>query len=78
MNALVSALKDELSELQRHVIILRFFENFSLRETAAILDINANHVKVIQHRGMAKLRKRLALELKQPAAELPAIKLNQG
>ena len=52
-------LNNELSEIQRYVIILRFMEGFSLRETAVILDKKVNHVKVIQHRGIAKLRRLL-------------------
>lgn len=52
-------LNSELSDIQRHVIILRFMEGFSLRETAAIVDKKVNHVKVIQNRGVAKLRKSL-------------------
>src|ERR671923_1345095 len=59
MEALIFALKTQLSELQRHVIILRFLEDFSLRETAEIVGKNVNHVKVIQSRGIAKLRKSL-------------------
>jgi RNA polymerase sigma-70 factor (ECF subfamily) len=59
MDALIFALKTQLSELQRHVVILRFLENFSLRETAEIVGKNVNHVKVIQNRGIAKLRKSL-------------------
>lgn len=57
LTAFRDILNNELSEIQRHVIILRFMENFSLRETAAILGKNVNHVKVIQNRGMAKLRR---------------------
>lgn len=48
---------NELSEIQRHVIILRFIEDFSLRETAVIVGKKVNNVKVIQNRGIAKLRK---------------------
>ena len=57
LTAFRDILNNELSEIQRHVIILRFMEDFSLRETAAILGKNVNHVKVIQNRGMAKLRR---------------------
>jgi RNA polymerase sigma-70 factor, ECF subfamily len=53
---LLAALQHDLTADQRHVIILRFLEGFSLRETAAILGKEANHVKVIQNRGIAKLR----------------------
>lgn len=61
MQALISAVTTELTDDQRHVIILRFLEDFSLRETAAIIGKNVNHVKVIQNRGIAKLRKSLSL-----------------
>jgi RNA polymerase sigma-70 factor (ECF subfamily) len=53
---LVSSLYKDLSDIQRHVIILRFLENFSLRETATYLGKNVSNVKVIQSRGIAKLR----------------------
>jgi len=81
LDALVSALRSQLNELQRHVIILRFLEDFSLRETAAILEINVNYVKVIQNRGIAKLRTCLGLEIKNRAILSPegiTNKLNQG
>src|SRR5436190_1632041 len=51
------ALQNELTEDQRHVIILRFLEAFSIRETARILSKKEDHVKVIQSRAIAKLRK---------------------
>ena len=51
------AVRDELSEDQRHVIVLRFLEEFSIRETAAILGKNEDHVRVIQNRAIAALRK---------------------
>jgi RNA polymerase sigma factor (sigma-70 family) len=64
------AIKHDLTDDQRHVIILRFLEEFSLRETAALLGKSIGHVKVIQTRALAKLRKacrrsevRLALSL---------------
>jgi RNA polymerase sigma-70 factor (ECF subfamily) len=49
-------IRNELTYDQRHVIILRFLEEFSLRETAAILGKQVGHVKVIQGRALAKLR----------------------
>ena len=52
----MAMIRHELTDDQRHVIILRFLEEFSLRETAAILGKDANHVKVIQSRALAKLR----------------------
>ena len=59
MEALVTAMNTELTEDQRHVIILRFLEDFSLKETAQIVGKEVNNVKVIQNRGIAKLRKAL-------------------
>ena len=47
----------DLTADQRHVIILRFLEEFSMRETAAILGKDENHIKVIQSRALAKLRR---------------------
>lgn len=49
-------LQTELTADQRHVIVLRFLEEFSLRETAAIMDKTVEHVKVIQTRAIAALR----------------------
>jgi RNA polymerase sigma-70 factor (ECF subfamily) len=61
METLIFSIKNELSEIQRHVIILRFIEDFSLGETAAIVGKNVNHIKVIQNRGVTKLRKCLGM-----------------
>jgi RNA polymerase sigma-70 factor (ECF subfamily) len=63
MEALISAMNTELTEDQRHVIILRFLEDFSLKETAEIIGKEVNNIKVIQNRGIAKLRKVLGLQL---------------
>ena len=63
MEALISTANNDLTDIQRHVIILRFLEGFSLRETAAIIGKNINHIKVIQNRGIARLRKSLCLKL---------------
>lgn len=54
---ILKAIEDELTENQRQVILLRFMEQFSLQETAAIMGKKENHVKVIQSRAIAKLRK---------------------
>jgi len=58
-DAVIIAIKHKLTEDQRHVIILRFLEGFSLRETADIMGKEVYNVKVIQNRGVAKLRKAL-------------------
>jgi RNA polymerase sigma-70 factor (ECF subfamily) len=63
MEGLVTAMNSELTEDQRHVVILRFLEDFSLKETAEIVGKDVNNIKVIQNRGIAKLRKALGLHL---------------
>ncbi len=52
-------IRDRLTEDQRHVVVLRFLEEFSLRETAVILGKRVEHVKVIQGRAIVALRKTL-------------------
>jgi RNA polymerase sigma-70 factor (ECF subfamily) len=63
MEALITAMNTELTEDQRHVIILRFLEDFSLKEAAEIIGKEVNNIKVIQNRGIAKLRKAMGLHL---------------
>ena len=53
------AMRKHLTRDQRHVLILRFIEGFSLRETAAIIGKEVSNVKVIQNRAVAALRKAL-------------------
>ncbi len=53
------ALIYDLTNDQRHVVVLRFVEGFSLKETAVITGGKVGTVKVIQNRGMAALRKAL-------------------
>jgi RNA polymerase sigma-70 factor, ECF subfamily len=57
IDTLLLAIRNDLTEDQRHVIILRFLEEFSLRETAQIIGKDIQNIKVIQNRGIAKLRK---------------------
>ena len=52
-------IQHDLTSDQQHVITLRFFEEFSLRETAELIGKKESHVKVIQNRAIAKLRKAL-------------------
>ena len=67
------ALQHTLTSDQRHVIVLRFLEEFNLRETAAIMGKTVEHIKVIQSRALAKLR--LVLEHKEMRKALPAQEL---
>jgi len=56
MDAVMLAINNDLTNDQRHVIILRFLEGLSLKETAEIVGKNVDSVKVLQSRGIAKLR----------------------
>lgn len=56
---ILHAIQHELSEDQRQVVVLRFLEEFSLRETAAILGKREDHVRVIQNRAIGALRRSL-------------------
>ena len=58
-DAILKAIQNDLTEDQRHVIILRFLEGFSLQETATIIGKAVSNVKVIQNRAIAALRKSL-------------------
>jgi len=58
---LTSALYTDLTYEQRHVIILRFLEDFSLKETSEILGENISRVKVIQNKAISQLRKALGI-----------------
>jgi RNA polymerase sigma-70 factor, ECF subfamily len=53
------AIRNDLTDYQRHVIILRFLEGFSLRDTAVILGKTVNIVKAAQNRAIVILRKAL-------------------
>jgi RNA polymerase sigma-70 factor (ECF subfamily) len=58
-DAVLKAIQNDLTEDQRHVIILRFLEGFSLQETATIIGKAVSNVKVIQNRAITALRKSL-------------------
>ena len=72
METVLHAIKHDLTDDQRHVIILRFFEEFSLRETAALLGKSIGYVKVIQTRALAKLRKACQRHELKPATAMPS------
>jgi len=60
LRSLLRAIYYDLTKDQRHVMVLRFFEGFSISETAAIMGKTVDNIKIIQNRGIAKLRKVLA------------------
>jgi RNA polymerase sigma-70 factor (ECF subfamily) len=53
------AIKNDLTDYQRHVIVLRFLEGFSLCETGMILGKPARDIKAAQSRAIRNLRKAL-------------------
>ena len=57
------AIMNNLTDDQRHVIILRCMEGFSVKETAAIIGKKVGNVKVIQTRAIAVLRGALDYQL---------------
>jgi len=57
------AIKNHMTKEQRHVIVLRFLEGFSLRETAEIIGKNVSNVRALQNRGIANVRKVLNQEV---------------
>ena len=58
-DVILDVIRNDLTDDQGHVIILRFLEDFSLNETAEILGKEVSHIKVIQRRAIAKLRQGL-------------------
>jgi RNA polymerase sigma-70 factor (ECF subfamily) len=60
--SIMRAIQSHLTVDQRHVIVLRFLEGFSVHETAAIIGKEESNVKVIQNRAIAALRKALGHE----------------
>ncbi len=56
------ALLDELTEDQREVIVLRVVAELSLAETAEVTGRPVGAVKALQHRGLARLHRRVHAE----------------
>ena len=50
---------DDLTELQREVVNLRFIGDLSLKETAEAMSKNVNSVKAIQHAAIKKLKQKI-------------------
>ena len=71
--AISQAILKDLTDYQRHVIILRFFEQFSLCETAAILGKSVNIVKAAQNRAIITLRKALSYQVIEGGAIPPGL-----
>lgn len=71
---ILHAIQNELTADQRHVIVLRFVEQFSLRETANIMGKAVEHVKVIQNRAIAALRRSVERNEIRKAIPTPRIR----
>ncbi|MEO9221025.1 MAG: sigma-70 family RNA polymerase sigma factor [Mycobacteriaceae bacterium] len=59
----MAALLDRLPERQREILVLRLVVGMSAEETAAAVGSTAGAVRVAQHRGLAKLKDVLAVEM---------------
>lgn len=53
---LMFRLLDELNLNQKQVIVLRFVNGCSIKETAELLHLTTSNVKTLQHRGIKKLK----------------------
>lgn len=62
LDTVILAIKNHMTHDQRHVIVLRYVEGFSLLETAEIIGKQANSVMAIQNRAIENVRKVLDQE----------------
>lgn len=62
LKTLLQTVRRSLTRDQWHVVVLRFVEGLSLRETATIMKKEVGNVKVIQSRAVGILRKALNRE----------------
>ena len=60
LKALSAAITNDLTGEQRQVIVLRFQEDLSLRDTAQIMGKDVNAIKALQNRAVVKLQKVLS------------------
>jgi RNA polymerase sigma-70 factor (ECF subfamily) len=63
---------DQLTEIQRRVIILKFIEGCSNQEIATMLGKDEGAIKSLQHRALGALRRALSAQQSTCAAERPA------
>jgi RNA polymerase sigma-70 factor, ECF subfamily len=57
LDVVLGAIRNILTDHQRHVIILRFMEGFSIKETALIMGKSIGNIKITQNRAVAAIRK---------------------
>jgi RNA polymerase sigma-70 factor (ECF subfamily) len=72
------AILNDLTVDQRHVVILRFMEGFSLKETASILGKTVNNVKVIQNRALASLGRVLGYPIEEINVTLKSFNFSEN
>lgn len=66
--SVLQAIQNRLTDYQRHVVILRLLEGFSVKETAAIVGKKAGAVKEAQTRAIATLREALGYQTVEASA----------
>jgi RNA polymerase sigma-70 factor (ECF subfamily) len=62
----VHELLPTLPDAQRQVLVLRDIEGITAAEVAAMLGVTDGHQRVLLHRGRARLREQLAMEMSAP------------
>ena len=68
--AMIQAELEKLSDKQRLAVSMRYFEDSSLREIAAVLECSEGSVKSILFRSLQKLRNRLTFQRRDEYAQL--------
>jgi RNA polymerase sigma factor (sigma-70 family) len=63
LSLILSEMNSDLTAIDRHVLLLRCVEDFSLNETAFIVGKGTADVEIIQNHALATLRKLLGLNL---------------
>ncbi len=69
MKTLLAAL-DTCTGDQKLVVIMRYFQDLSIAETAQVLDWSEGKVKTTQHRAIKALRERLSVQTKEGKVQL--------
>jgi len=65
LDELEIAIQRNLTQDQRHILVLRYMEGFSLQEIAEITGKDLNNIKVIQSRAVARLRQVLSWQSRE-------------
>ncbi len=59
--ATICAMLADLPERQREAVVLRFFEDLSTEQTAAVMNCAEGTVKATLHQALRKLREKLTM-----------------